>query len=109
MPSRVLPALATIAALAVLISTVTAQEEVPRYQLGFQTLASLIPDVVGQPLENEHHNAINGDGLQQTSKGLMVWRKADNWTAFTDGYMTWINGPFGLQSRLNTDRFDWEK
>jgi len=38
----------------------------------------------------------------------MVWRKADNWTAYTNGYMTWINGPNGIQSRLNTDRFDWE-
>ncbi len=80
----------------------------PAFKLGFATLASLIPDVVGQPVENEHHNAVNGDGLQQTTKGLMVWRKADNWTAFTNGYMTWINGPFGIQSRLNADRFPWE-
>src|SRR5262249_6675345 len=34
--------------------------------------------------------------------------KADNWTAFTDGYRTWINGPLGLQERLNTGRFSWE-
>ena len=38
----------------------------------------------------------------------MVWRKLDNWTAFTDGYRTWINGPNGLQARLNTEQFDWE-
>jgi hypothetical protein len=38
----------------------------------------------------------------------MVWRKADNWTAFTDGYRTWLNGPLGLQSRLNTECFSWE-
>ena len=37
-----------------------------------------------------------------------MWRKADNWTAFTDGYRTWINGPHGLQARLNTEQFDWE-
>ena len=35
-------------------------------------------------------------------------RKADNWTAFTDGYRTWINGPNGLEQRLNTERFEWE-
>jgi hypothetical protein len=40
--------------------------------------------------------------------GLLVWRKADNWTAFTDGYRTWINGPAGIQQRLNTQRFSWE-
>ena len=49
-----------------------------------------------------------GDSVQQTTGGLLVWRKADNWTAFTDGYRTWINGPNGLQQRLNTQRFEWE-
>jgi len=39
----------------------------------------------------------------------MAWRKADNWTAFTNGAMTWINGPVGVQSRPNDLRFDWEK
>ena len=38
----------------------------------------------------------------------MVWRKADNFTAFTDGYRTWVNGPDGLQQRLNSQRFAWE-
>ena len=38
----------------------------------------------------------------------MAWRKADNWTAFTDGYRTWLNGPNGLVQRLNTMRFEWE-
>ena len=36
----------------------------------------------------EYHNPYNGDGLQQTSNGLLVWRKADNFTAFTDGFWT---------------------
>jgi hypothetical protein len=51
---------------------------------------------------------LNGDGLQSTTRGLMVWRKSDNWTAFTDGFRTWINGPSGVQERLNTQRFPWE-
>jgi hypothetical protein len=78
------------------------------FQLGFRTLHDMIPDVVGDCIENEWHNAENGDGLQRTTRGLMVWRKFDNWTAFTNGYMTWINGPVGLQARLNTERFPWE-
>ena len=78
------------------------------FQLGFRTLHNMAPGVVGDCIENEWHNAENGDGLQRTTRGLMAWRKADNWTAFTDGYMTWINGPFGLQSRLNVQRFAWE-
>jgi len=79
-----------------------------QFQLGFKALADLIPDVVGRPMEAEWHNAENGDGLQRTTTGLMVWRKADNWTAFTDGATTWINGPLGLQMRPNDQRFDWE-
>jgi hypothetical protein len=79
-----------------------------QFQLGFRTLHDMAPGIVGDCIENEWHNAENGDGLQRTTRGLMAWRKADNWTAFTDGYMTWINGPFGLQSRLNVERFAWE-
>lgn len=77
------------------------------FKLGFKLLADRISSVSGQPLENEHGGP-NGDSLQQTTSGLMVWRKADNWTAFTDGATTWINGPKGVQSRPNDQRFPWE-
>jgi hypothetical protein len=77
------------------------------FTLGFQTLRNLTgPAVVGECLENEWFNP--GNAQQHTTGGLMVWRKADNWTAFTDGYRTWLNGPSGLQVRLNTERFPWE-
>ena len=84
-----------------------------QFILGFATLKALIdeaegPDKVGECLEDQRFNPVNGDALQQTTGGLMVWRKLDNWTAFTDGYRTWINGPHGLQARLNTETFDWE-
>ena len=76
--------------------------------LGFNTLRDLIGhEIVGACVENEYWNEI-GDSNQQTTGGLMAWRKADNWTAFTDGYRTWINGPNGLVQRLNTERFLWE-
>ena len=86
------------------------------FTLGFATLRGLIVaqsgDIVGQCLENEWHNAFNGDGLQRTTGGLMAWRKADNWTAFTNGAQTWLNGPCGLQSRPNPEIggyvFAWE-
>jgi len=80
-----------------------------QFELGFAALEKLIPTPVGACLEDENHNPVNGDGLQHTQGGLMVWRKADNWTAFTDGYHTWINGPNGLQERLNDELFPWEK
>lgn len=85
-----------------------ADEAGPQFRLGFETLAGLIARTAGEPLEEEHHNPLNGDGLQQTTTGLMVWRKADNWTAFTDGWRTWVNGPLGVQERGNDERFDWE-
>ena len=79
-----------------------------RFVLGFANLRDLIGhDIVGECLENQHHGP-NGDGLQQTTGGLLVWRKADNWTAFTDGFRTWLNGPNGLEQRLNTELLPWE-
>src|SRR6185312_1725424 len=73
-----------------------------QFVLGFATLHNMIPSVVGGCLDNEQHNPANGDGLQHTTNGLLVWRKADNHTAFTDGFHSWVNGPHGLQERLNS-------
>lgn len=74
---------------------------------GFKILHDALPTIVGACTGDEHHSA-TGDGLQGTSRGLLVWRKADNFAAFTDGFRTWINGPFGIQQRLNAQRFCWE-
>ncbi len=108
MPRRVL--LVTVLALTMLVALPlsASMEGDPYFQLGFETLAEMIPEIAGTPLENEHHNPLNGDGLQATTTGLMVWRKADNWTAFTNGYWTWVNGPYGLQDRSNLVRFERE-
>lgn len=94
--------------LALLSATSVAASVDCQFVLGFKTLRDLVGhETVGECLENEHHNA-NGDSVQHTTRGLLVWRKQDNWTAFTDGYRTWINGPNGLQQRLNSERFPWE-
>jgi hypothetical protein len=99
-----------VAALVILLSTAlpAAAQAGPEFRLGFQTLAQLIPNVVGQPLDNERHDPMTGDSVQPTTTGMMVWRKATNTTAFTDGSTTWVIGPLGLQSRPNDARFDWE-
>lgn len=78
------------------------------FKLGFKALAEQIPQIVGNCLTDEVYNPQNGDSTQMTEKGMLVWRKADNFTAFTDGNQTWINGPYGLATRLNTQRFVWE-
>ena len=100
-------ALVTLFALPLTASRPAEAAATCRYVLGFQTLHDLIPQQVGSCLEGEQH-ATNGDALQRTTGGLLVWRKADNWTAFTDGYRTWVNGPAGLAERLNSQRFAWE-
>src|SRR4029078_5918135 len=85
-----------------------------QFELGFQALHDMIPDQVGDCTDGEAHNPANGDGLQHTTAwhgqgGLLVWRKADNWTAFTDGATTWINGPARVVSRPNAGPlFGWE-
>jgi hypothetical protein len=107
---RILSALLVLVPLLVSqITTLTPAEAAScQFVLGFKTLHDLLPNVVGDCRVDEHYNPVNGDGLQETTRGLLVWRKADNWTAFTDGYRSWINGPNGLQERLNSQRFAWE-
>lgn len=77
------------------------------FGFGFKTLHDLIPSIVGDCQSNESYGS-NGDSLQLTRGGLLVWRKADNHTAFTNGSTTWVLGPFGLQTRPNNARFAWE-
>ncbi len=80
----------------------------PQFVLGFKMLHDLIPNIVGQPLEDQHFDPATGDVVQRTANGLLVWRKADNFTAFTDGTNSWVNGPNGVQARSNYARFKWE-
>src|SRR6185312_2994233 len=63
-----------------------------RFVLGFAALHAALPAAVGDCLDNERH-AANGDGVQHTTRGLLVWRKASNTTAFTNGYSTWLVAP----------------
>jgi hypothetical protein len=105
---RVWAILIVVAALCLSAAGTASAQSGPEFKLGFKALADQIPVIVGRPLEKEHYSA-SGDSLQLTTDGLMVWRKADNWTAFTNGWWTWVNGPNGLESRLNTERLPWER
>lgn len=80
------------------------------FVLGFRALRDRLgPALVGTCLEDERRNGANGNVEQRTTGGLLVWRQADNWTAFTDGSRTWVGGPSGLQQRPNGERFSWEQ
>lgn len=102
--------LAFFLALGTLLAILPSAQAAPgcQFVLGFAALHDKLPTIVGACVENEHTNVATGDSLQQTVNGLLVWRKADNWTAFTNGAHTWVNGPYGIQERLNTERFSWE-
>ena len=102
--------LSAIVALAIAWLPASAQQPSCRFVLGFATLRDLEGvQKIGACLEDEHFNLENGNAEQRTTGGLLVWRKIDNFTAFTDGGTTWVNGPNGLQSRPNGERFSWEK
>jgi Protein of unknown function (DUF4232) len=90
------------------LSPFTAHAQTCGFVLGFAALHNALPEVVGDCVENIHFDSQTGDGLQATTNGLLVWNKAENLTSFTDGSQTWINGPLGIQTRLNTQRFEWE-
>ena len=79
-----------------------------RFVLGFKRLHDLMPARVGACLDNEQFRSSRAESVQHTSAGLLVWRRADNGTAFTDGSKTWLLGPHGLQVRPNDRRFAWE-
>jgi len=106
--------LSLLAFLLAMMSAPAAAQAGCEFKLGFKALRDQIPESVGACLEDEWHNTANGNTEQRTTAhhgkgGLLVWRKADNWTAYTDGYWTWVNGPFGVLRRLNTGPlFDWE-
>lgn len=106
-PSLIMFTLFTVAFLVFALSPVSLAQQRPEFKLGFKLLADRVPHAVGTPVEEEHYGP-NGDSLQRTTTGLMVWRKADNWTAFTNGSLTWVNGPYGVMERGNDERFEWE-
>src|SRR6266568_2986175 len=70
------------------LTPVAAQTASCAFVLGFASLHTAIPDVVGDCVADQTYNPVNGDGLQSTTNGLLVWRNADNLMAFTNGYQS---------------------
>jgi hypothetical protein len=98
------------AALSVFVLSVAAAAPVAaqscQYMFGFAALHNQVPAVVGDCTGNEVYNATGS--TQATANGQLIWRRADNWIGFTNGYLTWVNSPTGVAVRLNTQRFAWE-
>ena len=74
---------------------------------GFALLDGMIPEQIGACLNGEHQ-AGNGTVVQETAGGLLAWNPADNLPEFTNGAVTWVLGPLGLQVRPNNVRFAYE-
>jgi hypothetical protein len=100
---------AVSAALPCMVSATPLAQTGCQFTDGFRVLREQLGDVVGECVENARPEPSTGNVLQRTTGGLMVWRARGNWTAFTDGSHTWLIGPFGLQQRGSTERFDWEE
>jgi peptide/nickel transport system substrate-binding protein len=103
-----------VAGLLVLSTAPAAAATGCEFVLGFAAIKTLISlaegeDRVGACLANESFNPATGEATQRTTDGLLTWRKADNWTAFSDGQRTWVNGPLGLQSRAAGELLAWER
>jgi hypothetical protein len=87
---------------------VAAQSAPPcTFTLSFQALHAAVAGEVGDCRGNRQADA-NGDAWQLTSKGMLVWRNAENWTAFVGANHSVLLTADGVARRLNTDRFDWE-
>src|SRR5262249_12277810 len=68
-----------------------------QFVMGFKQLHDKIPNVVGDCAEDERWVPERNVTEQRTTRGMLVWRKSDGLTAFTDGYRTWVDGPTGVQ------------
>ncbi len=74
------------------------------FVLGFETFHSSAPDIVGDCLENEYHDAVRGNAYQHTTNGLLMWRKLHNWIAFFDSNGVWTRHKDGhLIHSVHTD------
>lgn len=60
-------------------------------------------ECVGPMVRNEA-----GDMTQPTTRGTLTLRSNDQVVAFSDGQMTWLFGPNGLESRPSGSRLAWE-
>jgi len=65
------------------------------------------PSLVGECVEDALF-AADADATQRTTNGKLIWRRADERAAFTDGADTWLDGPNGIVRRHSHERYAWE-
>lgn len=62
-------------------------------------------DLVGECVENQRTNPATGDLEQRTTRGLLVWRKADGLATFTNGASAYYGCSDGIQKRSSAEPF----
>ena len=87
-----------------------------QFILGFAFLHAELRGIDGNCVNNEHDDPNGtGDRVQSTFnpannvQGYMVWQKATNTMRWTDGFQTYTYSSCGLQRRLNTQAWVWER
>jgi hypothetical protein len=70
--------------------------ETPAFSFGFGTLAEALGPSMGEPTECAHVDTLTGDTYQQTTKGLAIYRRAENSPTFVSGSDRWTLGADGL-------------
>jgi hypothetical protein len=75
----------------------------PTFALGVADLKQQLGDTMGAPLECEHPVSANGDTIQQTTTGLVIYRAATNTVMFTDGWRHWALTARGVVRWEGTD------
>jgi hypothetical protein len=75
----------------------------PTFELGVARLKQQLGDTMGTPVECEHPVSANGDTIQQTTTGLVIYRAATNTVIFTDGWRHWALTSRGMVSWEGTE------
>jgi iron complex transport system substrate-binding protein len=70
--------------------------ETATFSFGFGLLAEALGARMGEPTECAHVDALTGDTYQQTSKGLAIYRRAENTPTFVSGTERWAYNADGL-------------
>jgi broad specificity phosphatase PhoE len=64
--------------------------------------------IVGNCVEDQRQIQGTDNAQQRTTNGVLFYRALDNRVLFSNASQTWINGPNGLVTRPNNQRFEWE-
>jgi hypothetical protein len=78
------------------VAAYCAPDQTPRFSFGFEALSEALGTQMGEPTECAHAELASGDTYQQTTKGLAIYRRADNTPSFVTSLGRWTLTTAGL-------------